>query len=325
MHHAVTVSMSRCVVTGAAGFIGSHLSAALLDQGHEVFAVDNFADYYARAAKERNVGAVRSRKGYQFEEADLLTADLPAMLAGADVVFHEAGQPGVRASWGTTFEVYCNANVLVTQRLLEACRDRPLTRFVYASSSSVYGNAEDLPVVESSLPRPVSPYGVSKLAGEHLCVLYAAVWGLPTVALRYFTVYGPRQRPDMAFNKFIRAILTGKEINIFGDGTQTRDFTYVDDIVAATIAAGLTPGLRPGAVYNLGGGLRISLNDVISVIAGIAGRAPVVTRAAAQAGDVRDTFADCTLARADLGYEPTWSLNDGLAAEVDWMRRELVS
>ena len=316
--------MARCLVTGAAGFIGSTLAAALLASGHEVAGVDCFTDYYARDLKERNLVPLRNQDGFSFHAADLLEADLPALLDGVEYIFHEAGQPGVRASWGATFDGYCDANILVTQRLLEAARSSPPLRFVYASSSSIYGDAPELPVPETAVPRPVSPYGVTKLAAEHLCSLYAHNFGLPTLSLRYFTVYGPRQRPDMAFNKFARAALTGGEIVVNGDGTQTRDYTYVDDIVTATMAAAFaSSAIPPGAVYNLGGGVRTTVNDVIKILGEEAGRLPAVRYAGPLAGDARHTYADCSRASADLGYQPRWRLREGLAAEVEWMRQEL--
>jgi len=265
-------------VTGAAGFIGSHLAERLLAAGWEVVGVDCFTDYYPRAAKEANLEGLRGQPGFRLVEMDLNSAALGALLQGIDTVFHQAGQPGVRASWGRSFEPYLRSNILATQALLEAALHlkRPLRRFVFASSSSVYGDAPQLPVREDTLPQPISPYGVTKLAAEHLCSLYTRL-GVPAVSLRYFTVYGPRQRPDMAFHRFIRAVLEGREIEIHGDGEQTRDFTYVMDIVDANLSAAAAPAERVvGRVYNLGGGSRVTVNEVIAIVEGAAGRPAVV-------------------------------------------------
>ncbi len=311
----------RSLVTGVAGFIGSHLAERLLGEGREVVGIDSFSDYYPRAAKEANLAPLRTLSGFELVEGDLNAVDLAALLAGVDTVFHQAGQPGVRASWGRSFDAYVAANVLATQRLLEAALqlERPLQRFVYATSSSVYGDAPQLPASESTRPQPISPYGVTKLAAEHLCLLYARL-GLATLSLRYFTVYGPRQRPDMAFHRFIRAGLEGSDIVINGDGEQSRDFTYVGDIVDANLAAAGAPADRVvGKVYNLGGGSRVTVNEVVALIEETLGR-PVGRRyVPAQPGDARHTFADCSAAAADLGFQPRVALPDGLRAEVDWL------
>ncbi|MFM8412770.1 MAG: NAD-dependent epimerase/dehydratase family protein [Alphaproteobacteria bacterium] len=310
----------QVLVTGAAGFIGSNAVEALLARGDRVRAVDCFLDYYPRAAKERNLAAARARPGFEFVEADLVRADLEPLLDGVDAVLHFAAQAGVRASWGRDFRVYADVNVLGTQRLLEACTARR-PRFVYSSSSSIYGDAPDLPTVETTLPRPVSPYGVTKLAGEHLCRLYAQSAGVPTVSLRYFTVYGPRQRPDMAFHRFIRSHLLGRPVTVYDDGLQTRDFTFVGDAVAANLLA-LERG-APGSVYNVGGGSRVSVNDVLAMLGDLVGRPVDVRREERQRGDVRDTHASTDLARAELGWRPGTPLREGLAAEVAWLRDEL--
>lgn len=307
----------RALVTGGAGFIGSHLAERLLADGWDVTAVDAFTDYYARDLKERNVAALRRHPRYTLIEADLLDMDLEALLRGVDVVFHQAAQAGVRASWGRNFEVYTHHNILTTQRLLEAAKGVALTKFVYASSSSVYGDAERFPTPETARPQPVSPYGVTKLAAEHLCFLYYRNFGIPTVSLRYFTVYGPRQRPDMAFHIFLRALLTGQPIRVFGDGRQTRDYTFVADAVQANVlAAQVGP---PGGVYNIGGGARVTLLDVFTMLERITGRAPDLRFEEAQKGDARHTAADTSRARADLGYQPTVGLEEGLAREAEWM------
>ncbi|HEY7413532.1 MAG TPA: NAD-dependent epimerase/dehydratase family protein [Vicinamibacteria bacterium] len=308
----------RAVVTGAAGFIGSHLSERLLAEGHEVVGLDSFVDYYPRACKERNLLAARDHRAFRLVEASLQEADLASLLEGADHVYHLAAQAGVRASWGRDFDVYTGNNVLGTQRLLEAAVAAGRPRVVYASSSSVYGDAPALPFHESARCEPVSPYGVTKLAAEHLATLYQRNHGLPTVSLRYFTVYGPRQRPDMAFHRFLRAFLEGSPVRLYGDGTQTRDFTFIDDIVTATRAAGDRG--RPGGVYNVGGGERVSVNDVLRLIEDVTGRRAEVERDPAQKGDMRDTSADTSAAAQDLGFRSTVGLAEGLRREWDWIR-----
>jgi len=307
----------KALVTGAAGFIGSHLTAALLDKGASVVGVDCFTDYYPRALKERNLEEHRRRQGFRLAETTIQDADLPALLDGVSHVFHLAAQAGVRKSWGKDFKTYTANNVEATQILLEACVGRPLTRFVHASSSSVYGDLAAIPMREDALPQPVSPYGVTKMAAEQLGYLYYVNYGVPTVAMRYFTVYGPRQRPDMAFNRFLRAALHGEAITLYGDGEQTRDFTFVSDAVAATMAAG-DRGV-PGTAYNIGGGSRVSMNDVLKIIERIAGHPVTITRGDAQKGDMRDTYADTSLARRDLGFVPRVSLEEGIEAEYRWL------
>lgn len=307
----------KALVTGAAGFIGSTLTGHLLAQGADVIGIDGFTDYYPRAIKASNLAANAGHPRFRFVETAIQSADLPSLLDGATHVFHLAAQAGVRKSWGRDFEIYTTHNVLATQVLLEACVGRALERFVYASSSSVYGDRTPLPMVETALPAPLSPYGVTKLAAEHLCHLYHANHGVPCVSLRYFTVYGPRQRPDMAFNRFIAAALDGRPIALYGDGEQTRDFTFVADAVAATADAGAR-GI-PGRVYNIGGGSRVSVNHVLDIIAGLAGRPLEVRREGPQKGDMRDTWADTGRARADLGYAPAVSIEEGLAAEYAWL------
>ena len=307
----------KALVTGAAGFIGSHLTAALLDKGAAVVGVDCFTDYYPRAIKERNLAEHKLREGFRFAETRLQDADLPALLSEVTHVFHLAAQAGVRKSWGKDFRTYTDNNIDATQQLLEACVGRPLTRFVYASSSSVYGDSAAIPMREDALPQPVSPYGVTKLSAEQLGYLYHVNYNVPATAVRYFTVYGPRQRPDMAFHRFIRAAIDGEEIVLYGDGEQTRDFTFVSDAVAATIAAG-ERGV-PGRAYNVGGGSRVSMNQVITLIGEVAGRPLKVRREASQKGDMRDTYADTSLARTDLGFEPKVSLKEGIEAEYRWL------
>ena len=307
----------KALVTGTAGFIGSHLTGALLDRGYEVTGLDSFTDYYPRAIKEANLAANAGREGFRVIEGSVQHADLAALLEDKTHVFHLAAQAGVRKSWGRDFRTYTENNVDATQKLLEACVGRPLHRFVYASSSSLYGDNVSFPMREDALPQPVSPYGVTKLAAEQLCYLYHVNYQVPTTSVRYFTVYGPRQRPDMAFNKFIKAALAGQPITLFGDGEQTRDFTYVSDAVAATVAAG-EKGV-PGRAYNVGGGSRVTVNHVLDIIGRLTGKPLDVRREAVQKGDMRDTFADTTLARADLGFAPAVSLEEGLEAEYRWL------
>ena len=307
----------KALVTGCAGFIGSHLCAALLDKGATVVGVDAFTDYYARAIKERNLEENRLRERFRLAETAIGSADLPALLDGVTHVFHLAAQAGVRKSWGKDFRTYTVNNVEATQLLLEACVGRPIERFVHASSSSVYGDRAPIPMREDALPQPVSPYGVTKMAAEQLGYLYHVNYGLPVVAMRYFTVYGPRQRPDMAFHRFITAALRDEPISLYGDGEQTRDFTFVSDAVAATVAAG-ERGVN-GRTYNVGGGSRVSMNEVIRIIERVAGRPLTINREGAQKGDMRDTYADTSLARADLGFAPHVSLEEGIRAEYRWL------
>jgi nucleoside-diphosphate-sugar epimerase len=308
----------RCLVTGVAGFVGSNLAERLIALGHEVRGADRFSDYYDPALKEKNVTALRREPRFSLSVVDLATADLGPLLEGCEVVFHQAAQAGVRASWGQSFESYLRDNVLSTQRLLEAARDHQTVRkIVYASSSSVYGETSEMPMRESSRTAPYSPYGVTKLSAEQLCELYRHNFGLKTASLRYFTVYGPRQRPDMGFNRFIAAIGRGEPIPIYGDGEQTRDFTFVADIVQANILA-----MKEGAdgVFNIGGGSRETLNQILVTLGEVIG--PFQTeRRPPQAGDVRHTWADTTRAREILGYAPTVSLREGLAAQVAWQTR----
>lgn len=307
----------KAVVTGAAGFIGSHLAESLLADGVEVVGIDCFTDYYPRATKERNLAGLVEHEGFSLVEGELQDLDLVPLLDGAEHVYHLAAQAGVRASWGQDFTHYTNHNVLASQRLLEAALAAGRPRVVYASSSSVYGVAPTLPLKEDGPCHPVSPYGVTKLAAEHLAVLYHKSYGLPTVSLRFFTVYGPRQRPDMAFNRFFTAARDGGTIQVYGDGRQTRDFTFVSDIVAATRAAAVSG--RPGSVYNVGGGERVELNHVLKLIQEISARPLQIQHQETQRGDMRDTFADTTAARRDLGFESRVGLADGLAREWEWL------
>jgi UDP-glucose 4-epimerase len=309
----------KILVTGAAGFIGSHLCRRLLSEGCSVTGIDCFTDYYPRWMKERNVAPLLKARRFKLIDKDLNALPLRDLLLGVDAVYHLAAQAGVRASWGRNFSVYLKNNIQASQALLEAAKGLPLRKFVYASSSSVYGLTPDIPMTETSLLYPLSPYGVSKLAAEQLCFLYHKNYGLPTVALRFFTVYGPGQRPDMAFHKFFKAVLEGEPITVYGDGRQTRDFTFVDDIVEANLAA-LTKG-RDGQVYNVGGGHRETLGGLFPLFEEICGRPVRIAKAEAQKGDVRHTFARIEKARRDLGFKPRTELRDGLAQEWDWIRR----
>ena len=294
-------------MTGAAGFIGSHLGDALLDAGHDVVAVDSFTDYYPRERKERNAA------GLDVIEADLATADLEPVLAGADGIFHLAGQPGVRASWGESFQLYLDRNVRASQRLFEAAAAAGV-RVVFASSSSVYGDAESYPTPERVEPRPISPYGITKLACEHLAHAYASSFGLDFIVLRYFNAFGPRQRPDMAFTRIAFALAEGRPFDLYGDGLQSRSFTYVGDVVAASVAA---LGAN-GGVYNVGGGTETTMLETISIFERLAGRSLEVRRHPAVPGDQRRTLADTTRIRAELSWEPRVGLEEGLAAQWDW-------
>ena len=306
------------MVTGAAGFIGSHLCERLLALGHKVTGIDSFSAYYGRARKEQNLEASKAHPDFTFEELDLVDADLRRVLRGANVVYHLAGQPGVRPSWGEQFDSYLRDNVLATQRLLESLKEMRVDRLVFAGSSSVYGNAETFPTKESALPRPVSPYGVTKLAAEHLSLLYAKNFGLPVVAVRYFTVYGPRQRPDMAFARFMQALVEGEPIEVFGDGEQTREFTYVSDAVEGTIRASTADVV--GQVVNLGGGSRVTVNRVLATLEDISRIKARRKTLPAAPGDPRHTGASIILARERLGWEPRVALREGLTNQWQWFQ-----
>ena len=307
----------KAIVTGVCGFIGSQLAERLLASGWEITGLDCFTEFYDRGLKERNLALVQGTPGFSFIEADVVEADLEGLMSGVDIVFHEAAQAGVRTSWGRDFDHYTRNNVLATQRIMEAAVQSRVRKVVMASSSSVYGDSTDLPLSEASPARPVSPYGVTKLAGEHLAYLYFKNYGLETVGLRYFTVYGPRQRPDMAFNRFIRWGMSGRKIEIYGDGHQSRDFTYVGDAVAATVAA--AENGRPG-VYNIGGGSRISIRQALAAIEGVLGRSLDIEYQEVVKGDVRHTAADTSKAQRDFGYSPTVDFETGIRAEIEWLR-----
>ncbi len=316
----------RVLVTGCAGFLGSSLVDTLVEQGHRVVGVDSFSDYYAPALKRENLNQALQASNFQLVEGDLNELDLVELVREKEVVFHLAAQAGVRASWGREFDLYLRANVRATQLLLEALisslqQGAGLRRLVYSSSSSIYGNQEHYPVKENADKHPFSPYGVTKLAAEHLCELYATNHGLPCSSLRYFTVYGPRQRPDMAFRKFLHASEKGEPWVIYGDGQQSRDFTYVEDVVQANLLAGAEE--RPYAAYNIGGGTRQDLLSVLKILAekvqehGISATVKI-EHAAPVKGDVRHTGADGVRARDQLKFSPRIPLEEGLERMVGW-------
>ena len=308
----------RCLVSGVAGFIGSHLAERLVRDGQEVIGIDCFLDYYPREVKEENLAGLKKSPNFHFQEANLLELDLPALVQKTDFIFHLAAQAGVRASWGESFSIYTENNIRATQRLLESCKGQKVSKFILASSSSVYGDAEEMPTSENSAPKPVSPYGLSKLACEHLCYLYWKNHKIPYLALRYFTVYGPRQRPDMAFHKFLRSALHGKEIEIYGDGNQTRDFTYISDIINATVKSISTDAVAESV--NLGGGSPATIWQVLNIIEEITGKRVRLRHIEEQKGDVRHTCADITKAQRILGYAPQVRLGEGLRKQLLWQK-----
>lgn len=311
------MSEGSVLITGAAGFIGSHLAEGCLARGWRVTAIDSFTDYYDEQLKRRNVADVLEHPRYELIEGDLLELDLHDLLRSTTSVFHLAAQPGVRISW-ERFDVYIRQNVTSTHRLLEAARNVSLDRVVLASSSSVYGDAETLPTREDTRPRPVSPYGVTKIAAEHLGQVYWRNFGVPTVCLRYFTVYGPRQRPDMAFNRLISRALADEPFEIYGDGKQTRDFTFVADAVAGALAA--CERGRPGATYNVGGDSPRSIDNVLKTLGELLGRPVERIYGSLQPGDARDTAADISRARLELGYEPSYAFHLGLESQLEWQQ-----
>jgi len=310
--------VSRYLVTGAAGFIGSHLCEALIARGDSVLGVDSFANNYEPARKRANLVEALAA-GLEFRRLDLTQDALDAALEGIDVVCHLAAQPGVRLSWSEDFDLYARRNIVATQRLLEATQRAGGARFVLASSSSVYGNVGEQPARESDRPSPVSPYGLTKAACEELVALYRRVHGLSAVSLRYFTVYGPRQRPEMAFASFIRAVLSGRPVRVLGDGRQIRDFSYVTDVVAATIAAA---ELAAEPVYNISGGTSSTLLEAIAHIGRLTGRRALIRFSPSARGDAYRTTADLTAARRDLGYSPEVTLAEGVALQVQAALRE---
>jgi UDP-glucuronate 4-epimerase len=309
----------RAVVTGCAGFIGSTLVDALLNRGDRVLGIDSFTDYYDPSTKRANLKGAVDDPSFELAEADLRVVSVAELLEGADVIFHEAAQPGVRTSWSDGFAEYVGHNVLATQRLLEAARVARAPRVVYASSSSVYGHAPDYPTSEEQLPRPHSPYGVTKLAAEHLCNLYAEAWQVPTVSLRYFSVYGPRQRPDMAVHRIIHAGLSGALFPLFGDGRTIRDFTFVDDVVRANLAAA-DVDIPPGTVVNVAGGSATSVGDLIALVGEVLGVAVTVDHRPPQPGEVGRTGGSIDRIEKLLGWSPHVDLREGIEAQAAWHR-----
>lgn len=309
----------QALVTGVAGFIGSTLAERLVSDGWSVRGVDCFTPYYDEESKRSNLLGLRASPQFELIEADLLTADLAPLLEGTDVMFHLSGQPGVRLSWAEGFHTYVDLNINVTQRLLEAARNTELRRFVYASSSSIYGQAAVAPTDEDQPTRPYSPYGVTKLAGELLCSAYAANFGVPTTSLRYFTVYGPRQRPDMATHRLIEAALEGHTFPLFGDGEQMRDFTFVDDIVNANVLAA-TANVPAGTVCNAAGGGSVRLIELVNLVGELVGRPVSIDWQPAQPGDVRCTGGSIERAKQLLAWAPAVDLRAGVERQVEWHR-----
>lgn len=307
----------KCLITGVAGFIGSHLCDVLLNKGYDIIGIDCFTDYYPREIKVKNLQNAISHPSFKLIEKNILDIDLTVILENVDYIFHHAAQAGVRASWGQNFSIYTQNNIMATQYLLEACKEMKIKRFIYASSSSVYGNTKELPMREDSLLYPLSPYGVSKLAAEHLCNLYWTNYGIPVVSLRYFTVFGPRQRPDMAFYKFIKAIKDGVKLNIYGDGNQTRDFTYISDIIDANISA--MESDCNGEVMNIGGGARVSLLAVLDMIEEIMGDKVKRDYLPFYKGDMMHTYASIDKASKVLNYTPKIKIYQGLKEEILWI------
>jgi len=311
----------KILITGAAGFIGSHLAEKLVSLGHTVTGIDCFTDYYPRKLKEDNLSSIAKNKNFTLIEEDLLKVPLEKTIKGTEIIFHQSAQAGVRPSWGSNFDTYIQNNILATQKLLEASKNFPIKKFIFASSSSVYGDSPSLPVKETDLTRPMSPYGVSKLAAENLCMLYNKNFKVPVISLRYFTVFGPRQRPDMAFNKFIKAILNGEEIPLFSDGSQTRDFTFVSDVVDVNIQA--MESNVGGEIFNIAGGARISVKETISKLEKLLDKKAKIKQLPVQKGDVKHTFADIGKAKKLLGYKPKIKIDEGLKQEIDWLKDQL--
>lgn len=309
----------KCLITGVAGFIGSSLADKLLELGNQVIGIDCLNDYYSPQIKKNNIEPLLDNKKFVFKTADILFTDLSEYLREIDIIYHLASQPGVRGSWGKNFSIYVENNIHATQILLEACIDLPIKKFIYASSSSVYGDVPILPVKEDTPLKPISPYGVTKLAGENLAFLYYKAYGIQVVSLRYFTVFGPKQRPDMAFSRFLKAALNDEPIQIFGAGNQTRDFTYIEDAVMGTMLA--VEGGRPGQIYNIGGGKRISLNEVLNIIEKVIGKRLKIERIDAQKGDVQHTFADILKAQRDFNYRPKFPLSQGIEKQYVWIKK----
>lgn len=312
--------MATHIITGVAGFIGSNLAETILKKGDSIIGVDQINDYYSINQKKDNIASLRQYEAFKFIQDDIQNLDWSELLKGVDVVYHQAAQAGVRASWGESFRHYTERNINATQIILEAAKETPsLKRLVYASTSSVYGNAETMPTSETVPPQPVSPYGITKLAAERMCWLYHQNFNVPVTALRYFTVYGPRQRPDMAFHKFFKAAIKDEAISIYGDGQQTRDFTFISDAVEANLAAATVPE-AVGEIFNIGGGSRAVLMDVLATMEEVIGKSIKKEFVAKARGDARHTSADISKARKILGYNPQVSLKEGLTQEWQWVK-----
>lgn len=310
----------KSLVTGAAGFIGSHLSEKLIKEGHEVIGVDCFIDYYSKKIKEDNIKKLLNNKNFKFINKNIINLNLKESLKDVDYIFHQAAQAGVRASWGKSFEIYSNNNIFATQKLLEAAKNSEVKKFVYASSSSVYGDVKKLPMKEDDKLKPISPYGVSKLAAENLCYLYYKNFKVPTISLRYFTVYGERQRPDMAFHIFGRALLNNKPIHVFGDGKQSRNFTHVDDIINANLSAASSE--HQGEVYNIGGDKEgITINQTLKFMQDYLKLSGNIIYDDKVKGDVKHTSADISKAKKELNYNPKVNFKQGLKRELDWLKK----
>jgi nucleoside-diphosphate-sugar epimerase len=308
----------RALVTGVAGFIGSSLAERLIKDGHEVIGIDCFTDYYSQIQKERNISSLLKSKKFSFIERDLMIVDLIPILKKVDYVFHEAAQPGVRGSWGKNFSIYVINNIEVTQHILEACKEVKIKKLVYASSSSIYGNCS-LPMSEEQIPHPISPYGVTKLSGENLCYLYAEQYDIPIVSLRYFSIYGTRQRPDMLIHRLLKSLIDDSVVTIFGDGEQTRDYTFIGDAVEANLLA--LHAAMPFNIFNVGSDSRVSVNSLIKLIGEVTGKIPNINYSMKQMGDVRDTYADISKASRVLGYVPRTPLKLGLKLQYEYLKR----
>ena len=305
-------------MTGVAGFIGSSLAEKLLKENFKVVGIDCFTDYYSKNIKKKNLTNCLKNEHFTFIQKNILELDLEPIIKNSQCLFHQAAQPGVRASWGSQFDTYVKDNILVTQKILESAKEvKTLEKIVMASSSSVYGNQEGKMIEESTLTKPISPYGATKLAAENLGNLYAENFDLPVISLRYFTVYGPRQRPDMAFSKFIRSNISNKEIEVFGDGNQIRDFTYISDIVEANILS-MNSSSKSG-IFNIGGGSTHSVNQILEMIKNITGNENIIKFKPKQNGDVFKTESDIEKARKNLNYSPKIDIKKGLENQFQWI------
>jgi nucleoside-diphosphate-sugar epimerase len=314
--------MKTAIVTGVAGFIGSHLAEKLLQDNIQVIGIDCFTDYYSKEIKKDNLKGFENNENFKFIEEDLMKIDLIPIIKECEFLFHEAGQPGVRASWGSQFDTYVKDNILVTQKILESAKKvKTLEKIVMASSSSIYGEQEGMMVENKTIPSPISPYGVTKLASENLGLTYASNHDLPVTSLRYFTVYGPRQRPDMAFSKFIKANLNEEDISIYGDGNQIRDFTYVSDIVEANMSC-MNSEIHAN-VLNIGGGKTHSIMDVLNIIENITDKNNKLIFLTKQKGDVFRTEADIKMASKIIGYKPKISLKEGLMKQIELIKKNI--